>query len=109
MQEEMKAQHDPNRAAYMIAWRDRYIARLEQMLEGRAEERRMLDCLLFYALFGMARGADGEGREVVISREALRELLGAWRCRTEQVDGGYRVLFEAVEESESGDAESQKV
>ena len=99
----------PDRAAYMIAWRDRYIAKLEEINRGREEERKMLDCLLFYALFGMAKGAPGEGREVLISRESLRELLGAWRCRTEQVDGGYRVCFEAAREGEgASDAQSQE-
>lgn len=108
MEENKELLNDPNRAAYMIAWRDRYIAKLEEMIEGRGEERRMLDCLLFYALFGIATGAPGEGREVIISRESLRELLGAWKCRTESVDGGYRVLFEAVGGKECADAQSQE-
>ena len=111
MDEQMKKlSEDPNRAAYMIAWRDRYIAKLEEIKRGHEEERRMLDCLLFYALFGMAKGEQGEEqREVLISREALQALLGAWRCRTEQVDGGYRVCFEAVGEGErASDGQSQE-
>ena len=55
MEQTNEMMQDPNRAAYMIAWRDRYIEKLEQIIEGRAQERQMLDCLLFYALFGMAR------------------------------------------------------
>ena len=101
---------DLDRAAYMIAWRDRYIAKLEEMLQGREEERSMLDCLLFYALFSISKGESGERREALIAKDSLHELLGAWKCHTQQVDGGYRVIFEAVKEGEGrgSDAASEK-
>ena len=108
MEQTNEMMQDPNRAAYMIAWRDRYIEKLEQIIEGRAQERQMLDCLLFYALFGMARSVEGERREVLIGRESLKELLGAWRCHTERVEDGYRVLFEAVGNGEDPDGQDQE-
>ena len=51
---------DPDRAAYMIAWRDRYIERLQQRLTGREEENAMMSTLLFYGLFHAATEHEGE-------------------------------------------------
>ena len=41
---------DKARADYMIAWRDRYIERLQEQLAGREEENALVSALLFCAL-----------------------------------------------------------
>lgn len=106
----MKAKPKANaadRLAYMIAWRDRYIERLKEQLQGREEESAMQSALLFYALFEKARG--DEVREVTIGREALSELLSVWSCSVAPTEEGYLVRFrKKSEESADGGEETDK-
>ena len=88
---------DPQRAAYMIAWRDRYIERLEDTLKGREEERQLLCSLLYYALFSAADKQMGKPHEITIDKEELRALLGEWSCTVENGEKGYTVCFSPQE------------
>lgn len=88
---------DPQRAAYMLAWRDRYIERLEEMLSGHEEEQKLLCSLLYYALFSAADTQMGKPHEVVIDKEELRALMGEWSCTVENGEKGYTVRFSQQE------------
>lgn len=90
--EKIHTEHDPDRAAYMIAWRDRYIERLQERLAGREEENAMLSTLLFYALCRTAE-ADGGERRAPIRVKEVAELLGKWSCHTESDGENYTVRF----------------
>ena len=98
---------DPDRAAYMIAWRDRYIERLQERLAGREEENEMLSTLLFGALFRMAETQENGDLRVLIPTKAVAELLGSWKCHTVIEGENYAVRFtsrhkEACNAEESG-------
>lgn len=95
---------DPDRAAYMIAWRDRYIERLQQRLTGREEENAMMSTLLFYGLFHAATEHEGE-RCVRIPTQAVAELLGQWQCHTVSEGADYAVYFTPRSEAEQAHAE----
>ena len=84
---------DPDRAAYMIAWRDRYIERLQERLAGREEENDMLSTLLFGTLFHKAKICENGERRVRIPVKVIAELLGRWRCHTESDGENYAVCF----------------
>ena len=95
--------HDPQRAAYMVAWRDRYIARLEETLAGREEERSLLCALLQYAL---QKGA-GKAAEISIDKAELKAMLGEVSCAVENGETAYTVRF-SPKESEHCDAAEQE-
>ncbi|MBE6703229.1 MAG: hypothetical protein E7585_07465 [Ruminococcaceae bacterium] len=96
------------RLAYMVAWRDRHIEKMQDRLAGREEVNDMLQTLLFYAL---ARVADRRGngvREIRIPKAEITAALGQWGCDT--TDGGdhYLVTFtEARKPSKHGEAEKK--
>ena len=95
--EDKKRLLDADRAAYMIAWRDRRIKKLEEERAGYAEERLLLHALLFYALYGSAK-KEGKTRVATIKKADVTSLLSAWKCRTESGEGAYTVTFEMQEE-----------
>lgn len=88
----MNQKMTPERAAYMVAWRDRYIESLQERLAGREEENRMLSALLYYAL-GKIAALDGEGT-VHIPVAEVTAALGRWSCRSEAEGASYAVHFE---------------
>ena len=101
------------RLAYMIAWRDRYIERLRERVEGREEEVTLLLSLLFYALCRGA-GADatpaGELGEHTFSieKKELAALRGARQYSVENSDSAYQATIRPrAGESSEGQAGSQ--
>lgn len=102
--ERMQHPHDPDRVAYMIAWRDRYIEALQERIAGREEENEVLSALLFGALFRIAEEqADGSLR-VLIPTEEVARLLGSWTCQTVTEGENYAVRF-TPRHAEKPDAE----
>ena len=91
---------DKARADYMIAWRDRYIERLQEQLAGREEANAPLSALLFCALCGEER----EHHESYISADALRAALSQWSCEVERGDEGYLLRFSKKECADGGEA-----
>ena len=86
--------NDPRRFAYMIAWRDRYIAALQERLAGWEEKDVLLCSLLHYALTAMANAEDGRNEyEVEIPKDELTKRLGEWECHAEDQSDSYRVCF----------------
>ncbi len=99
---------DRDRLSYMVAWRDRYIQRLEERLAGREEENAMLQALLFYALVTVGRRTEG-GVEIPIPKQEVTRAIGCWRCDT--TDGGehYLVSFTPAERTApTGDTRGDK-
>ena len=77
--------NDPDRAAYMIAWRDRHIEKQKQIIEGYEEELALAQALLAFALLQGAR--EEEGVYVVrIPKAELRAALLSYEAEVE--DGG---------------------
>ena len=63
--------HDPDRAAYMIAWRDRHIEKQNALIKGYEEELSLMEALLAFALWQGASEAQ-EGRVARIPKKAVR-------------------------------------
>ena len=108
--EKIELCRDPDRAAYMIAWRDRYIESLQERLAGREEENGMLSALLFGALCHKAKPRRNGERRVLISVKEVAELLGRWSCHTESDGENYAVCFtpralEGVNDAAKGSGE----
>lgn len=93
--------NDPDRAAYMIAWRDRHIEKQKQIIEGYEEELALAQALLAFALLQGAR--EEEGAYVVrIPKAELRAALLGYEAEVE--DGGdvFTVRFLAKTEPQDG-------
>ena len=75
---EARSNGDPKRAAYMIAWRDRRIAALEETIAGYREESKLMEALLAFALCRAARPRKDGTRALRIPKEQLTAMLGAW-------------------------------
>lgn len=85
--------YDPAKAAYMLAWRDRYIESLQERLAGREEENEMLSALLFCALFQRSTRCETGEREVLIPTKLVTELLGKWQSHVISAGENYAVRF----------------
>ena len=96
---------EPERLAYMVAWRDRYIESLEERVQGMEEQKQLLEALLLCALAERASEIGDGRREVVLSREAVAEALHRHVCTAEPCEAGYRILFAAVTEEEADGTE----
>ena len=83
------------RAAYMVAWRDRYIARLEEELAGREEERKLLCALLYGALIKKGEGEDALTTR--IDKAELTALLGRYSVTVENGEDAYTLRFAPTE------------
>ena len=91
---------DAERAAYMIAWRDRHIEQLKERIAAHEQQAQLMEALLAFALFRAAEPSGAqEARVLEIPKTALCELLGAWECETQARDAYYRVCFSRKEAS----------
>ena len=86
--------NDPRRFAYMIAWRDQYIAALQERLAGWEEKDVLLCSLLHYALAAAADPNDAQEEfEVQIPKAEIAKRIGEWECHAEDKDDCYCVRF----------------
>jgi hypothetical protein len=88
------------RLAYMVAWRDRYIERLEEALQGREEEARINLSLLGFCLRELSLGGQhlkteesDRQRMLHLPKDAVREALESCYAAVEQDEAEYRILF----------------
>lgn len=104
MTEEKKIspRREVKRLEYMVAWRDRYIRTLEERLQGREEENLMMQALLFYALCSVGQKDEQGAVLVPINKQAVTDMLGAWRCETTDEGEAYLVTFTHVPGKEAG-------
>ena len=93
-------ENDPRRFAYMIAWRDKYIKVLQERLAGWEEKDALLCSLLHYALARIASEGEGQDeREVLIDKQEVTRLLGAFECQVRDTADGYCVRFTKKQEN----------
>ena len=102
-----KAVQEKDRYAYMIAWRDRHIEKLQDRLAGREEVNQMLQTLLFYALARVAEEQGNGQRGIRIPKEEITAALGKWGCDT--TDGGdhYLVTFREAKQPSDGEGKAE--
>ena len=106
-EEKMKSRAmEEKRLHYMVAWRDRYIQRLEERLGGREEENAMLQTLLFYALITVGERQEDGSVTVPVSKQTVSDMLGRWQCDTVDAGEAYLVTFTPV--AEAGETRGDK-
>ena len=95
-----KENENEARLAYMVAWRDRYIARLEDALKGREEEAQINLSLLGFCLRALSLGdrplkteENDRQRTLHLPKDAVREALESCYAAVEQDEAEYRILF----------------
>ena len=98
---------DPKRAAYMIAWRDRRIATLEETIAGYREESKLMEALLAFALCRAARPRKDGTRALHIPKGKLTAMLGAWESSLTADESAYHLTFRVKEEDTNGARETQ--
>lgn len=110
LREEERRRYD-----YMIAWRERYIEKQREMLEGREEERGLLLALLSLAFGNLLTGqSEGirtqplEGGDVLveIQKEAVRGALGRWQLQCTENEEAFALTFSPAKEAEDAAAEN---
>ena len=105
MKKEEKKQRDDRtfsgRAAYMVAWRDRHIEKMEAYCKGLEGKCALLEALLACALQQFSSPVEA-GRSIKISREELKNTLNRWQTSTLLREDAFEVTFsEKEEESEA--------
>ena len=93
--------YDPDRAAYMIAWRDRHMEKQKQLIEGYEEQLALMEALLAFALLQKA-SEEGAGRVVHIPKKELSALLACYTGEVEDGEECFTVRFLAKTEPSDG-------
>ena len=93
---------DSRRAAYMIAWRDRRIATLEETVAGYREECDLMEALLAFALCRAARPRKDGTRALHIPKAKLTAMLGAWESSLTADESAYHLTFRIKEAGSDG-------
>ena len=93
--------HDPDRAAYMIAWRDRHIEKQNELIRGYEENLSLMEALLAFALWQGA-AQEGEQRVAHIPQRELSEMLGKYASEVQEGEGEFIVRFYPVQEPIDG-------
>ncbi len=106
MEEKNKGKHpeglnDPERAAYMIAWRDRHIEKQNELIRGYEENLSLMEALLAFALW---QQADENGKERVsrIPKKELSEMLGKYTSEVQDTEQEFLVCFRPATEPTDG-------
>jgi hypothetical protein len=84
---------EPARLAYMVAWRDRYIKALEERVQGMEEQKVLLEALLLCALADGAVPCEDGSREILLTRNAVSEVIRSCETVAEPCEEGYRIRF----------------
>ena len=93
--------HDPDRAAYMIAWRDRHIEKQNELIRGYEENLSLMEALLAFALWQSAT-QQGEQRVAHIPQRELSAMLGKYASEVQEGEGEFTVRFYPVQEPMNG-------
>ncbi len=92
---------DPDRAAYMIAWRDRHIEKQKQVIAGYEEQLALMEALLAFALLQKA-SEEGAVRVVHIPKKELSEALASYTSEVDSDEDAFTVRFLPKTEGQDG-------
>lgn len=94
------AELEEGRAAYMIAWREKKIDQMEEMMKGLEGKSALLEAMLVCLLL---REGEGEReRTVRLGRAEVSARLGAWRSEAHLDGEDYVVTFTKKGEAADG-------
>ena len=101
MKEEKKdtVKEENARLAYMVAWRDRYIQKLEERVSGHEEANDILQALLFFALMKTGEPDEAGRITVRVPKAEITEALGKWQCDPSDGGDAYEIIFHRVQRS----------
>lgn len=90
-QKEQKLQ-DEGKLAYMIAWRDRRIKALEDLVAAEQQAGSIYAAYIAYLLerCGERVGAD---RELLVAKREIREICGKYSVEAEDADTDFRIIL----------------
>lgn len=90
MQTQNEKLQDEGKLAYMIAWRDRKIALLQDMLEATQQKDAIYAAYMVYLLSQQGQEMDGE-RQISVPKADIRALCGEYTVTAQ--DGGENFLI----------------
>lgn len=93
--------YDPERAAYMIAWRDRHIEKQNELIKGYEENLSLMEALLALALWQRASGSEEE-RVARILKKELSDMLGKYTSEVQEEADAFLVKFRPEGEPNDG-------
>jgi len=93
--------HDPERAAYMIAWRDRHIEKQNALIKCYEEELSLMEALLAFALWQGASEQE-DGRVAHIPKKEVSAMLSAFASEVQDGEEEFLVRFRPVGEPKDG-------
>lgn len=97
--------HDPDRAAYMIAWRDRHIEKQNELIKGYEEGLSLMEALLAFAL--LQNASEEQGVYIArIPKAKVSEMLGKYQSEVVDGEEEFTVRFHPVQEPEDGGEKS---
>ncbi len=90
---------DEGKLAYMIAWRDRKIALLQDALKAAEQKDAIYAAYMVYLLSQLGQQTDGE-RRIHVPKAEIRALCGAYTVAAR--DGGeeFLIILEKKEETD---------
>jgi len=92
---------DPDRAAYMLAWRDRHIEKQRQIIEGYEQQLALMEALLAFALWQRA-SEEGAARVLSIPKRELSAMLSRYESEVENGEDAFTVRFFPKSEPQDG-------
>ncbi len=105
MEERPEGLCDPERAAYMIAWRDRHIEKQKEMIAGYEQSLALMEALLAFALLQRA-SEEGEARVVCIPKKELSAALSGYASEVQDSEDAFIVRFLPQTEPQDGEEPS---
>ena len=90
-QKEQKLQ-DEGKLAYMIAWRDRRIKALEELVAAEQQAGSIYAAYIAYLLerCGECVGAD---RELLVAKQEIRDICGKYTVEAEDADTDFKIIL----------------
>lgn len=83
---------DEGKLAYMIAWRDRRIKALEEMVAAEQQAGSIYAAYIAYLLerCGERVGAD---RELLVAKQEIREICGRYTVEAKDADTDFKIIL----------------
>ena len=98
MQTQNEKLQDEGKLAYMIAWRDRKIALLQDMLEATQQKDAIYAAYMVYLLSQQGQEMDGE-RQISVPKADIRALCGRYGVQAQ--DAGEEFLIILVDKEQT--------
>lgn len=96
---------DDGKLAYMIAWRDRRIAALQDVIEAQQQAGSIYAAYIAYLLEKCGQVAES-GKALRVSKADIRALCGKYAVRAQDAGEDFVITLERLEQTD-GDGHSE--